>query len=91
MFQILVLHNNLSLSNSEKELKAGVVIQELMQNPWKSTAYCLSCPNLLSLFSYSTQDHKSKGGTTHSELGMPTSIINEENALRSIFWGYILC
>lgn len=54
-------------------------MQELMQNPWRSAAYWLSCCNLLSLFSYNTQDHESKGGTTYSELGMPASIINEEN------------
>lgn len=29
---------------------------------------------------YTTQDHLPKGGTTHSKLGPPTSIINQGNA-----------
>jgi hypothetical protein len=38
-------------------------------------------PNgLLSLLSYSTGDHQSRSGTSHSDLGPPTSIINQENS-----------
>lgn len=28
---------------------------------------------------YTTQDHKVRGGTTHSELGLPPSIVNQDN------------
>ena len=31
---------------------------------------------LLSLFSYRTQGHQSRDGTTHNRLGLPTSITN---------------
>jgi hypothetical protein len=40
----------------------------------------LACfPDLLSLFSYTTQDYLPRGGTTHSGLGPPTSIINQDS------------
>ena len=34
---------------------------------------------LLSLVSYSTQDHLPRDSTAHSEMGPPTSLINQEN------------
>lgn len=38
--------------------------------------YWLALHGLLSLFSYSVQDHQPKDGTTHNELDPSTSIIN---------------
>jgi hypothetical protein len=44
----------------------------------------LACSSwLLSLLSYRTQDHQPRDGTTHSEQDLPTSIINQENALQA--------
>jgi hypothetical protein len=34
--------------------KAGTWRQELMQRPWRSAAYWIASPHLLSLFSYKT-------------------------------------
>ena len=39
---------------------------------------------LLSLLSYTTQDHQPWDGTVPGELGPPTSIINEENVVQSL-------
>lgn len=45
-----------------------------------SAAFWLGPSNLLSLVSYSTQNHQHMGGTTHGELRPPTSVIKQENA-----------
>jgi hypothetical protein len=42
---------------SEQELKAGAWRQELKQRPWGDAANWLAPRGLLSLLSYSTQDH----------------------------------
>lgn len=49
--------------------------QEHVQN----IDFWLAPHGLPSLLSYVTQDHLPKGGSTHSGLNPPTSIINEEN------------
>lgn len=41
--------------------------------------------SLKCLLSYTTQDHLSSDGTTHSGMGPPTSIINQENDWHT-FW-----
>ena len=48
----------------------------LKQRPW--AVYWLIPYGLLSLLSYTIQDHVSRGTTTHSGLGPHTSIINQE-------------
>jgi hypothetical protein len=48
--------------------------QELMQRPWRSAAYWLAPHNFLSLFSYRTQEHQPRDGTTHNGQGPPISI-----------------
>ena len=46
---------------------------------------------LLSLFSNTIQDHQLKDGTTtHSELGLPMSIINQEDISQAILVGIFL-
>jgi hypothetical protein len=45
--------------------------QELIQRPWRSAAYWLASPCLLSLLSYSTQDRRLRDGTTHNEVALP--------------------
>jgi hypothetical protein len=42
----------------------------------------LAPSGLLSPFSYTTQDPLPMGSTTHSGLGLPTPIINQENVLQ---------
>jgi hypothetical protein len=51
-----------------KSSKGRIWRQELMQRPWRDTAYWLAPHGLLSLLSYKTQDH--------NELGRPLSITN---------------
>jgi hypothetical protein len=43
--------------------------QELMQRPWRSAAYWLASPGLLSFLSYRISDHQPRDGTTHNGLG----------------------
>jgi hypothetical protein len=56
----------------------------------------LGCSHgLLNLFFFpTTQAHMPRGGTTHSGLDPPTSIINQENStqtcLRAIQWKHVL-
>lgn len=38
---------------------------------------------MFSLISYNMQDHQSRDGPTHSELGPPTTITNKEDALQT--------
>lgn len=58
-------------------------------------ACCLLACSSGSLPSYSTQDHRHIGGTTHTGLGPPISIIDQERALHawlqaSIQWSQFL-
>jgi hypothetical protein len=46
--------------------RAGTWRQELRQKPWRNAAYCLASPGLLNVFSYRTQGHQPKDGTTHN-------------------------
>ena len=59
--------------------------QELKRRPWRNDAYWLASHDLLSLLSYTIQDHLSRNGPTHSGLGPPTSTINQKkkNALET--------
>lgn len=57
--------------------------QEPKQRPWGSTAYWFGPHGLLWVLSYTTQDYLVRGGITHRELGLPTSIINQENTLQN--------
>ena len=54
--------------------RAGIWRQELMQRPWRSAAYWLASPGLLSLLSYRIQDHQRRDGITDNGLG-PLSLI----------------
>jgi hypothetical protein len=55
-------------------------LQEGTDGPWRNAAYCLFLLGLLSLFSYTTQDHLPRDATAHSRLGPPTSSINQEKS-----------
>lgn len=52
---------------------AGTWIQELMQRPWKGTAYWLVPQGLLSLLSYRIQDHKPGMG-----WALPQSLLKQK-------------
>lgn len=64
------------------EAKARTWRQEVKQRTQKNTAYLIPSHDLLGLLSCITQDYLPRGGTIHSELGLPTFIINQENALQ---------
>lgn len=51
---------------------------------WRDTIDRLVFYSLLSLLSYTTQDHLPKGSTTYSVLYLPMSIINQENVLTDL-------
>lgn len=54
--------------------------QEPNWRPWRVAVHWLALHVLLSLFSYTTQDHLPNIGTAYSELEPLTSIINQENS-----------
>ena len=61
------------------EVRARTWSHEQRQKPWRDAVYWLAPHSLLSLLSCRTQDHLPRGGPTHSELGSPTSTIDQEN------------
>lgn len=65
---------------SNQELKAEIWRQELKQRPWRNDAYCFASSCLLSLPSCTNQAHPPKEGTSHSALGPPTLISNQQNS-----------
>ena len=76
-FHVIIHHSK----KSGNELK-----QKQTQGPWKRTAYWPA----FSYLSYISQDHLHKGGTAHSGLGPPTSIINQENAPKGLPTGSLM-
>ena len=72
-------HTTLRSHSGTEEVRLGAWRQELKQKPWRNTAHWLALNGLLPILSYVTQDHLPRIGTNHSELGLPTSIINQEN------------
>ena len=72
LFPLALSGNSLLL----REDTAGTWRQEQKQGPWRNIAYWLASHGLLSLFSYTPQDHLTRGDTTHSGLVLSTSIRN---------------
>jgi hypothetical protein len=72
-----------------------------MQRPWKDAAYWLAPHGLLSLLSYSLQDHQPRDGNIYNAQGLPISAINQEInpytcpqanirrhfSIKTLFWG----
>ena len=50
-------------------------MQELEQKQWRNTTYWLTQPPFLY-----NPGHAFRGGSTHSDLDPPTSVINQESA-----------
>lgn len=50
------------------------------QQPWRNIVHRLVPPGLLSLLSYTPQDHQLKGGTTPNGMEPLPAIINQENS-----------
>jgi hypothetical protein len=69
--------------------RPGTWRQELMQRPWRDTAYWLSHHSLLSLLSYRIQGHLPRNGTTHIGQDPPPSITNYENSPQPYLMGGI--
>jgi hypothetical protein len=70
------LHMSTSLliierSQGRNSGRAGTKRQELMQKPWKGVTYWHVPHVLLSLLSYRTQDHQSRGSTTTMGWALP--------------------
>jgi hypothetical protein len=63
-------------SQDRNSSRAGTWRQELMLRPRRGAAYSLAPHGLLSLPSYSTQDHQARDSTTQHGLGPPPSITN---------------
>ena len=63
----------------EQQLKAGIWRQELMQRPWRNAAYWFVPYGFLNLLSYTPQGHLPNAGIAPSELGPPTSVINQDS------------
>lgn len=65
--------------------KSGKKLQQGRDQEVGARGFCsLTCsPGSLILLSYKIQDHQPSESTTHSRLGPPPSITNEENTLQS--------
>ena len=50
--------------------RAGTWMQELIQRPWRGSAFCIAFLGLLSLLSYRTQDYQSRDAPTHNVSSM---------------------
>lgn len=50
-----------------------------MQRPWRIAAFWLAPCVLLSLLSYAGEDHLPSGSTVQYGLGLPSSVISQEN------------
>jgi hypothetical protein len=61
-------------SQDRNSNRVGTWRQELMQRPWRGTAYRLAPHGLLTLICYRTQDHQPRGGSTHNKPGPSESI-----------------
>lgn len=68
---------SLAIERSQDRESKG--LKELKQWPLRNVDYLLSIHSLMSLLSHITQAYLTRVGTTFSELGLPVSIINEEN------------
>jgi hypothetical protein len=82
---IVVIHHE---GQSGQESKAGTWRRELKQKPWRS-AVCRSHHSLLSLLSYTLQNHLPRGGITYNALGLPVSITKKRAhsiGFSSILW-----
>ena len=55
--------------------------QELIQRPWRSAAYWLAPYGLLSLLSYTTQDHLLRDVTTYNGLALPIATIKQKKKM----------
>jgi hypothetical protein len=66
---------------------AGTWRQALMWRPRENAAHWFALHILLSLLSYNTQKYLPRGGATHSGLGAPPSVVNQENILTNITMG----
>lgn len=78
----LATPSSLSITERTQNRKSnwtGTWRQELKKSLWRSTVYWLASPDILCLLSYNIQDHKTSDRTTLSQLGTPTSIINQKN------------
>lgn len=71
-------------SPSSEEAKAGNSRQGLKQRPQRTITYWLSSQGLFSFFPIQCRTTCLGGDTTHSGLGCTTSVINQENALKTL-------
>lgn len=77
------LHFTLWSITGGSQERAGTWMQELMQRPWRSTAYWIAPHDLLSLLSYTTQCHQPRDGTTLHGMRPATSNINQKITLQA--------
>jgi hypothetical protein len=77
LLQFIVPHYSPSL----EEVKAGTWKQEPKWKLWRDAAYWTAPHGFLGLLNYAVHGHQLRGGSSHSELGPPPSIPNQENLL----------
>jgi hypothetical protein len=76
-------------SQDRNSHRVGTWRQELMQRPWRGTAFWLASPGLLSLLFYRIQDYQPRDGTTHKGPSPASSLI-EKMPYSWISWRHFL-
>ena len=85
-----------SLPELRQELQPGRILEAGAEAEAMEECCLLLMPHyLLILLSNGIQNHQPRDGTTHNNMGLPTSITSQENALhrlayRLILWGHFL-
>lgn len=64
------------------EVRARIWRQVLKQRSWGNSASRMAFQDLLSLFSYTNQDHLLRSGNAHCRWSLTTSIINQKMSFR---------
>lgn len=69
---LTVDHRGKTKQELKQELRCGWTTEE--------SSYCFAPHYLLSLLVHTTQHHLPRGAITHTGLGLPTSVIDQESA-----------
>lgn len=83
IFEIILLGNGSQLKDVSDETQGRYLESGLKKKAWRNAAYYFDSHGL-HCFSYTTQDHLFRDGTTHNFLGLPIPICDPRKCLTEI-------